>query len=346
VPERRLLAVIVADPKEFAEKQKAWGSLPLVGDGFLPRRDNVMVLSAEHLNENFALLRKNNQEMVKKVSRQALLSGSIWPQRTFKTIKGRLTPQDQAIFKKDYQEVWQHAASIAYMQTLVLVEKALAVEAERATISHEATRQLLFATGLLPRNVEVPEWIQYGLSSFFETPTGAFYPGVGLPSWSNLIDFKYHRKKSKLGTAKDVLLDLVSDRYFLQARESAKNLDASRSRPDHLVNKAKDDQEIARSTAWALVYFLAKEGKLDTLLKYSRELDRLPRDLELSPRVLRSCFTRAYGLPDNRLQEIATEWFTGMENTVLEIQEWERDFLNFRLEGSAAGNAPYIDSGS
>jgi len=26
-----------------------------------------------------------------------------------------------------------------------------------------------------------------------------------------------------------------------------------------------------------------------------------------------------------------------MDNTMLEIQEWERDFLHFRLEGAAAG---------
>ena len=338
VPERRLLTVVVAEAKEFAEKQKAWGSSLSVGDGFLLRRDNVLVMSAEHLEENFALLKKNNQEMIKKISRDALLSGSIWPEGKYKYIKGKLAPQDWARFKED-KKVFDNAAAISYMQTLVLVEKLLATEAERATISHEATRQLLFATGMLPRKVEVPEWIQYGLASFFETPQGAFYPGVGLPSWSNLIDFKYHKKKSKLGTPKDVLLDLVTDRYFLQARESAKRLEASRFRPDHLVNKAKDDREIAHSTAWALVYFLAKEGKLNTLLKYSQELDRLPRDLELSPRVLRGCFTRAYELPDNRLQEIANEWFTAIENTVLEIQEWERDFLNFRLEGSTAGKS-------
>jgi len=327
MPGRRLLAVVVADPKEFAEKQKAWGSLPLVGDGFLPRRDNVMVLSAEHLDESFALLQKNNLGLVKRVPRGEFLSGSIWPS----TAQKKWSPRDR--------EVMRSAPTVAYMQTLILVEKALAAEAERATISHEATRQLLFATGLLPRNVEVPEWIQYGLASFFETPPGAFYPGVGLPSWSNLIDFKYHRQKSKLGSAKDVLLDLVSDRYFLRARESARRLDASRFRPEHLANQAKDDQEIARSTAWALVYYLAKEGKLQALLEYSQELDRLPRDLELSPRVLRACFSRALRLPDNRLQEIANDWFAAMENTVLEIQEWERDFLHFRLEGATAGKS-------
>jgi hypothetical protein len=337
VPERRLMAVIVADPKEFAEKQKAWGSLPLIGDGFLPRRDNVMVLSAEHLDDNFALLKKNNQEIVKKRSRKDLVSGSIWPEGTYKTIKGRIVPQDLPRFMKD-KEIWDDAAAISYMQTLVLVEKILATEAERATISHEATRQLLFATGMLPRNVEVPEWIQYGLASFFETPQGSFYPSVGLPSWTNLIDFKYHRK-THLGAPKDVLLNLISDRYFLKAQESEKRLDASRYRPEHLVNQAKDDQEIARSTAWALVYYLAKEGKLHALLKYSAELDRLPRDLELSPRVLRACFTRAFGLPDTRLQEIANEWFTAMENTILEIQEWERDFLQFRLDEAGAATS-------
>ena len=335
VPRRRLVAVIVNDPKEFAEKQKAWGSLPLVGDGFLPRRDNVMVLSAEHLDENFVLLKRNNQEMVKRKSRESLLSGSIWPEGGYKTIKGRILPQDMPRFLKD-KKIWDEAGTISYMQTLVLVEKILATEAERATISHEATRQLLFATGMLPRNVEVPEWIQYGLASFFETPQGSFYPSVGLPSWTNLIDFKYHRKKD-LGPAKDVLLNLISDRYFLKARESERVLNASRYRPEHLANKAKDDQEIARSTAWAMVYFLAKEGKLNALLKYSEELDRLPRDLELSPRVLTAAFARAFNLPEARLQKVADEWFYAMDNTMLEIQEWERDFLHFRLEGAAAG---------
>ncbi|HMF19905.1 MAG TPA: DUF1570 domain-containing protein [Gemmataceae bacterium] len=336
VPQRRLVAIIVNDRKEFAEKQKAWGSLPLVGDGFLPRRDNVMVLSAEHLDENFILLKKNNQEMVKQRSRESLLSGSVWPEGKYKMIAGKLAPSERARFLID-KKIWDEAGTISYQQTLVLVEKILATEAERATISHEATRQLLFATGMLPRNVEVPEWIQYGLASFFETPQGSFYPSVGLPSWTNLIDFKYHRKKH-LGAAKDVLLNMVSDRYFLKARESEKILNASRYRPEHLASKAKDDEEIARSTAWAMVYFLAKEGKLSALLKYSEELDRLPRDLELSPRVLTAAFARAFNLPDARLQEIANEWFSAMENTVLEIQEWERDFLHFRLEGGNTAN--------
>src|SRR5207244_97163 len=108
----------------------------------------------------------------------------------------------------------------SYLQTLVLVEKAAQTEAERATISHAATRQLLFATGLLPRHVDVPEWIQYGLSSFFETPAGAFYPGVGLPSWTNLLKFKYYNAKKRLRPSGDVLLRVVADKYFRTAADS------------------------------------------------------------------------------------------------------------------------------
>jgi hypothetical protein len=321
LPNRRLLAVLVANPKEFRSKHAIWGSLPLVCDGFLPRRDNVMILSAEHLDEAYAILKKNNKAHTKFVSMDELLSGSVWSGRRGK-------------------EAHAHFYNVATLQTLVMVQKALEEEAERATISHEATRQLLFATGLLPRNVDVPEWVQYGLSSFFETPQGAFYPGVGLPSWSNLVNFKYHRRKNHLGSPKDTLLQVISDAYFHRARESA-SLFADNRDNEQMEETAKEDEEIARATAWGLVYHLAREDKLNLLIRYSQELDRLPRDLELGKRVLQGCFTRAFDLREpSRFQGWADSWFSEMENYALEIPRYEYDLINARLEAPAHGAAP------
>jgi hypothetical protein len=313
VPAHRLLAVVVKDPAKFHEKRAAWGWLPLVGDGFLPRRDNIMIISAEHLEESYAILKSFNQSQLQGLRRDDLLSGAVWKQ----------------VDQKNY-------ANYAYLQTLVLVEKALQVEAERATISHEATRQLLFATGLLPRNVDVPEWIQYGLSSFFETPPGAFYPGVGLPSWTNLLRFKYYNEKNRLRPNSDVLLRVVTDKYFQRANDSEALLNQAVD-SNTLADRAQDDRAIAQSTAWALVYYLAKQNKLDLLLRYSQELDRLPRDLQLGERVLRGCFERGFEVTSAKdFGQFAEAWFKAMSEDQLEIPQYGREYLQYLLEPAAA----------
>jgi hypothetical protein len=320
MPPHRLLAVLVASPKEFLNKHAAWGSLPLIGDGFLPRRDNVLVMSVGHLDETYTLLKKNNHShcLSLRMGSDELLTGSVW--------------------KKP--DAHQNDLSVSLLQTLTLVQKATEAQAEQATISHEATRQLLFASGLLPRNVVVPEWIQYGLSSFFETPTGAFYPGLGIPSWSNLIDFKYHRSTGKLGPPPDVLLQVVTDGYFERARASAARYAASRGANETLANKAQEDREIAQATSWALVYYLIRENKLNYLRNYCLELDQLPRDLDLGARILRGCFSRAFELGDSshlhhHLQELADPWFSEMANYYLEIPQYEQYALQARLQPDA-----------
>src|SRR5438132_799386 len=58
----------------------------------------------------------------------------------------------------------QNPANIAILQTLALVQKILEEESERTTITHEGTRQLLAASGVLPRSVQAPDWVQYGLA--------------------------------------------------------------------------------------------------------------------------------------------------------------------------------------
>src|SRR5438874_11352157 len=80
----------------------------------------------------------------------------------------------------------------------------------------------------------------------------------------------------------------------------------------------RDEQDIARGTAWALVYYLLQNKKLPQLLQYTQELANLPRDLELDERALQACFAKAFGLADakdpRRLDqrkafEFASGWF-------------------------------------
>src|SRR5262249_25315620 len=46
LPQYCLLGVVVNDPADFYKRNKSWGSIPMLGDGFTPRRENIMILSA------------------------------------------------------------------------------------------------------------------------------------------------------------------------------------------------------------------------------------------------------------------------------------------------------------
>src|SRR5207253_405778 len=90
-------------------------------------------------------------------------------------------------------------------QTLALMQKAMEEESMRASVSHEAVRQLLAATGLIPRNVGAPEWIRFGLASFLETPQKAFYHSAGIQSWLYLRPFKDLLKEKDRDKNEDIL---------------------------------------------------------------------------------------------------------------------------------------------
>lgn len=311
LPKHKLLAALVASGKEFQNKNVAWGAVPIIEDAFVPRRDNILVMSAEHLDDTYTSLKRNNLNYYQslRIGRDELLTGAVWNRGDAK----------------------QNDLNVALLQTLTLVQKATEEEAERATISHGVTRQLLFAADFLPRNVDTPEWIQYGLASFFETPKGAFFPGVGMPSWTNLLDFKHHRRKSNLGTPKDVLDQVITDGYFRKARASAALVQPGQEKRAALEERANRDREIARSTAWALIYYLAKEQKLHSVLQFTEQLKKLPRDLDLNEQVLRGSFKQAFELTDAQVQSFADAWFAEMQNYLLPMpSQYEQVLLQSR----------------
>jgi hypothetical protein len=320
MPKHRLYVLLLDAKEDFTSRHVWWGAQPMVADGFTPRRDNIIVLSGKRLDENYTIFEKNVQILMSaaRVSREELISGAIW----------------------DRPEGKNNVHGIAGLQTLVLMQKAMEEEAERASISHEAARQLLFATGLLPRCVNVPEWAQFGLASYFDVPYGALYRGVGLPSWTNLISFKHYRRANKLGgSAYECLLRTISDRFF---REAARAEEDFKENPDKEKkdDKVKEHNDIARGSAWALTYYLLQEKKLPQLMKYMEEMNNLPRDLELDDRALQGCFARAFDLIDardpRRLDPVKTTafanaWFSFMLGVNLEVGDAEDVLTAYRF---------------
>ena len=321
IPQRRLVAVVDQDPKKFLDKHSLWGNVPKLADGFTPRRENVIFLSSRRTDEVYSTLEKNNLAHMAKLTMNMgeLLDGSVWKR----------------------PDALNNALPVMILQNLVLIQKAMEDEGERTTISHEGTRQLLAATGLLPRNVEAPEWIQAGIASFFDTSYRAFYTSSAMPSWTHLVAFKHYQKKKKIDPKKqgEVLFNVITDRQFRQARQSSAVAELNKEDNSKLVAQANEDWEIARASAWAFCYYLAKNNKLDQVKRYFEEVSALPRDLEFDDRALAACFARAFDITDpnsptllnaDRLSSMASEWFSYVDGVALEIVLAEHEGLQAR----------------
>ena len=330
MPRFRLLGLVVNEPDEFYAKHKSTGLAPMMGDGFTPRRDNVMILSAKPLDDAYLTLEQKTQGWLRKISAtsEEALHGDIWRRPD---LRGAA-----------------NAVPASIIQTMVVVQKALQDDAERATLSHEGVRQLLAASGLLPRQIAAPEWLQEGLAGYFERPLGAVYGFGGLPSWSNLVAFKYYQAHG-LGKGRSVLTNVITDRYFTMARAADVEGDPN---SEKAADKDRADWERARATSWALVYYLIEQNKLDQLLQYTSEIARLPRDLPLRERTLAACFAQAFDLADRndgrkldvrKLQAFADSWIEFMQGVNLEltqVQDSSREALDLRHGTGPKKNGP------
>src|SRR5262249_55233433 len=144
VPQRRLVGVLLNDEDAFnREHRNIFDETPLVADGFFARRENLAVFSAKRLDDGYKALHKATQPFWAKGWTPGMLR-----QGKFRAVEAN-----------------QSAIEIARAQTLTLVLKAMEVECAVAAVSHEGTRQLIAAIGLLPRSVDTPRWIDFGVAS-------------------------------------------------------------------------------------------------------------------------------------------------------------------------------------
>jgi hypothetical protein len=349
LPTTRLF-VVLTDRDTFQERHVDWGTPPSIADGFTPRRGNIIYMSTQRQDPAYIKVRekiKPAADMLTStfnklgITQDMLLTGKIWDD------------------KKALANAPQPLVGVA--ETFLLLQKAFEEDAERATISNEATRQLLVSSGMFPRHVNVPEWVLSGMASYFDTPTQAVYPGVGLPSWTHLVSFKHLQKDKagRLSNQPEVLYQVVTDRYFEKARlatEAAKEKLDDEALAETLAEKARSEWDLARCTAWSFVYYLMSNGKVNELVQYGQELNELPRDLELSESVLQACAARAFRIGEDknaskidlavRAKERARDWFTQINNLTLDLSSVEpfhliqRNLLDQPRRAPPAGGQP------
>jgi hypothetical protein len=295
IPNRRLVAVVINKPEEFQAYRQAFDHAPLVADGFYGRRENLAFFSAVRQDDVYNLLLKTTNPIWQ----------SGWSQDDL--LKGKGKPGANS------------ADEVVRNQMLALLQKAMSEESIRASVSHVATRQLLVAAGLVAPNMEIPEWLEFGIGSFFETPTGAFWAGIGAPNWKYIVKFKLWKQTEKLDSPEVAIRGVITDEYFLDAAESEKRAPTTK----------------ARTMAWALTYFLMSRN-LDGMLRFLDELSKLPRDKGLDGSALELAFGRAFDLMDPtdpyrvnplKLDRLAREWYSFIELTQLESSEAVQDVV-------------------
>ncbi len=230
-------------------------------DGFFARREGILYLSLNSREPNFEKL----SEFVNNRLKPPKLQTALTPEQVLENDRrkiGSLTPEYYA---------------------MCLATKAVEANAERLAVCHFGSRQLAYAAGLLPRYVAAPEWIQYGLGSFFETPLGS-------PWYTPTAVSTAHLKPcleilDKRGTdVGDVLKKVVTDDYYCQADAASED-----DTPAAVVK--------AQALAWGLTYYLLQKEPA-RFAAYRAELDKMPRDLPLDGDVVLGCFARAVDAVD------------------------------------------------
>jgi hypothetical protein len=316
VPRHRLIVCLESNPNSLQRHRKdIFDNTEMVADGFYVPRDNLTILSNKRLDEGYAALEKSAEPYF-----------SAW--------------NEEELFAKHTPRKRQYSPNeTARAETFALLLRALREEADRATISHDGTQQLIVASHLLPRAVVPPAWVDFGLPSFFETPRGACWPGFGESHVVYHTNFKHWlRNKSKNldPDAAATLHAVITDQYFREAEQGK-----FKEPKDKRMALAR-----ARTTAWALAFYLAN-NKLDGLLRYYQELSTLPRDLPPDPTTMEMLFARALNLTDesnpdqidpNKFANFASNWYQFVDLTPLEFEEKERDTAPKKSEGGKSGN--------
>jgi hypothetical protein len=329
VPTKPLVAVLPKSGQEVRRIAYAIDGAFTGADAFYAPAYDLLVLSPERLDGIGVTFQKQSQQVYQGVGRQTLINGE-GPVLT-PTVPG----VPAAPNSKKPEEV-------ARMQTWAMVDRYLEEEAEISGVSREATRQLYYATGLMPRHVVLPEWLSNGSVSFFHRPKGPvftrkddkkYYMTVALTTGYGVPNYVMHKHWINLSDRKELnpdpaalLRNVVTDAYFDAARDASGN-DIDPPPPvkpvvlppgvpppppenPYVLQRRKRDMIYykAHASAWALYYYLARNNPAG-LERYFSELNRLPRDLPLDAGTRLASFARAFELADPKTGAIDADKF-------------------------------------
>jgi hypothetical protein len=317
IPRQRMIVVLAEDSNRFKELHALFDTLPLQVDGFYSPLDNVAVISptrVDPLYEQFRTFKSDIERNMTGIEFKRVIASDPPKPRT-----GQTGPNPNRV---------------AYAQALELAHRAAQEESEMVTLMQETIDQLLCASNLVSRNILLPRSIRRGLVDFFapsrsnsdvDLPT--LWSGIGSPHWVLLPVYRKLANVADKGS-KITLDDNGNGTEIDVTKLSIRNILADRSFFD--ADKAGDKQALmeirARAEAWALMYYLS-EKHFDKLMVFMDELNKLPRDMELSPVVIEGAFARAFELTKSpadstldpaKLNSMESDWKSTMQSVNLE----------------------------
>ena len=210
VPDKRIVTILADRSTDMIRLRDALDGLTIKSDAFYSPANDLIVISPERMDDVGSSFNQVAQSQYKVGwSRDELLRGKA------PIVKGQA----------------QTPVEVARMMTYALVDKALEEEADHSAISREASRQLFSASGLLPRNVILPKWVDSGTASFFHHPKGPLFirdekssksaMAIGLATGHGSPNYILHRvyrdmtaRKELNPSAETLLRNVITDRYF------------------------------------------------------------------------------------------------------------------------------------
>lgn len=330
IPTVRQVAVFSERSDDFRRLQKQLTASPLLADSFFARREGLSVFAGKRTDDAYTTLdRMAKPYWEKGYVRDQLLRGGLKS-----GVPKALLPQ--------LQRTLGHNEEVDTARVFALLLRAMEEEWDATGLSHEASRQLIYASGLLPRNVHAPEWLMFGLGSFFEVPLQSPFGGAGAPSpyWMPRFREYYNAKeynKDRITASPspfDALVQTVTNAGFRGKPERV--IPQPGETPELAARRAKESHaRRARAAAWSLTFFLARQD-LDGLRRFFKELGRMPRDVELDDKVLLTCFARSFDCvnPDKslnklRLTALADRWIKYVQSTPLEAEAVHRKIRDY-----------------
>lgn len=244
VPEKPLLAVLPKTATDTVNLGRSLDHFPAVADGFYVPEYDILVIAPERLDEVGRTFTRQLQQIYRGgASRQRLLDANTRPVPVPVDTAGQ-TPNSK------------RPEEVALMMTFAMADVYAAEATELQAVSREGSRQLLYATGLLPRHVTLPQWLSGGSVGFYTRPRGPVFTtrddgekeksiatvavttGYGVPNFVRQKQFRDLVERRELNADPGATLrNVVTDAYFTAIADRADADDPRFPRPKEVVVK-------------------------------------------------------------------------------------------------------------
>jgi len=222
IPEKPQVVVLAKSVNDVRRLSLSLDGWPAISDGFYCPDHGLVVLAPERLDAVSQTFNRQIQDMFRQgVSRTQLLAG-----------------EGPKLDDKGVNKDSKRTDEVARMMTWVVAERFAEEEGEWSSVSREATRQLLYATGQLPPHVSLPLWLSEGSANYYHRAKGpvffrkddkdhitvALATGYGGPNYVRQKQFSELLRLNQFSAspkdkpdAGQMLRNVITDAYFTAA---------------------------------------------------------------------------------------------------------------------------------